>query len=72
MATNKTVKLSFTLDELRELTGIIQAHSAHLRMTACKNGNVHQFDNSIAQENELCSRFYNALIEEEYGKKKSA
>lgn len=64
----KTVKMTFTLDELRELTGICSAHGHHLKAQAVRNENASQFDKSVKRSWDFSSRFYAALIEAEYGK----
>lgn len=66
---NKTVRMTFTLDELRELTGICSEHGHHLKMQAIRNGKPKQFDKSVERSRGFSSRFYTALIEAEYGKK---
>lgn len=63
-----TVKLTFTLDELRELTGICSEHGHHMKAVAVRNGSPKQFDKSVKQSWDFSARFYNALIEAEYGK----
>lgn len=64
------VKMTFTLDELRELTGICSEHGHHLKMQAVRNGMPAQFDKSVERSWGFSSRFYTALIKTEYGKSK--
>lgn len=66
----KTVKMTFTLDELRELTGICSEHAHHMKAQAIRNKNASQFDKSVKRSQDFSSRFYEALIEAEYGKAK--
>ncbi|MBR3561071.1 MAG: hypothetical protein IKN81_06055 [Oscillospiraceae bacterium] len=63
-----TVRMTFTLDELRELTGICSEHGHHMKAQAIRNGNPKQFDKLVNRSWDFSSRFYNALIKAEYGK----
>lgn len=62
--------MTFTLDELRELTGILSEYGHHMKMQAIRNGNVSQFDKSVECSLNFSKRFYTALIDAEYGKAK--
>lgn len=64
------VKMTFTLEELRELTGICSEYGHHLKDRAARNGAPKQFDKSVKRSWDFSARFYSALIEAEYGKAK--